>query len=111
MVPAKMLHSQDVADFHCIGPECEDICCQGWDIAIDKATYQTYQELPDDPLKTLLSESIVLNALTNGDADYTLIPLTASRSCPLLTTERLCRIQQTRGAEYLSTYSNFSRCL
>lgn len=103
MIPAKMLRSQDVADFRCIGPECDDICCQGWDVAIDKTTYETYQAMPDEPLKTLLSESIVLNALTNGDADYALIPLTESRSCPLLTTKRLCRIQQAKGAAYLST--------
>lgn len=32
--------------FSCIGGECEDTCCAGWEIDIDEASYGYYQGLP-----------------------------------------------------------------
>ena len=33
-------------NFHCIGTRCQDNCCRGWNVFIDKSTYQRYQSLP-----------------------------------------------------------------
>ena len=29
--------------FHCIGGECEDSCCDGMSVLVDKTTYEMYQ--------------------------------------------------------------------
>ena len=34
-------------DFQCIGDKCEDNCCHGWTISIDKKTYRNYVSHPD----------------------------------------------------------------
>jgi len=36
--------------FRCIGPVCEDTCCGGWDIPVDKITYQKYRTFPAEKL-------------------------------------------------------------
>jgi lysine-N-methylase len=40
------LRPQYAKAFRCIGSECEDTCCHGFDVPIDKATYEKYQTLP-----------------------------------------------------------------
>ena len=34
-----------MAQFKCIGGECEDTCCAGWSVSIDKKTYKKYTNL------------------------------------------------------------------
>jgi len=31
--------------FECIRSDCEDSCCSGWQVAIDKNTYRKYKKL------------------------------------------------------------------
>ena len=38
----RMLVPQYVRKFACIGGACEDTCCQGWRVPIDKETYKKY---------------------------------------------------------------------
>jgi hypothetical protein len=33
-------------DFQCIGPDCEDSCCEGWTVYVDKASYKKYRATP-----------------------------------------------------------------
>lgn len=33
-----------VKEFKCIGAECEDDCCHGWSVFIDKDSYDSYKE-------------------------------------------------------------------
>jgi lysine-N-methylase len=40
------LRPQYASAFRCIGSDCEDTCCHGFDAVIDKATYETYQSTP-----------------------------------------------------------------
>lgn len=45
-MPKKPLQSlRYMTDFRCIGPECEDHCCRGWDINLDFADYQRVERL------------------------------------------------------------------
>ena len=34
-----------VNEFNCLGSDCIDTCCQGWNINIDKNTHEKYQKL------------------------------------------------------------------
>lgn len=94
--------------FRCIGPECEDTCCQGWFVAIDQATYKKYQAIPG--FQSLMAEHLVLNTRNATDSDHARVRLTPSCTCPFLAPDRLCSIQKKYGAEYLSrTCSTYPR--
>jgi len=41
------LRPQYTKAFQCIGSECEDTCCHGFAVAIDKATYLRYEGNPE----------------------------------------------------------------
>lgn len=34
--------------FRCIGGKCTDNCCVGWEICIDRETWEKYQKLPGE---------------------------------------------------------------
>ena len=34
--------------FHCIGSECPDNCCIGWELDIDEDTYEYYKNVPGE---------------------------------------------------------------
>lgn len=100
-----------LATFKCIGPACSDNCCKGWDVDIDKATYQSYLAMADSPLKSRFEKEIQLNPdSTDGEFDYALMILTAKRNCPFLNDKDWCDIQATHGEAALSKVChNFPR--
>ncbi len=91
--------------FRCIGPACEDSCCVGWAVPVDKAAYEKYQTVPAGPLRVLLDENIVpieesaTESPTPGH--FARIKMPPSLDCPMLTEERLCRIHAELGEEFL----------
>jgi lysine-N-methylase len=89
------------AKFRCIGSDCEDTCCAGSGVAIDKETYEKYRACPDPELKPLLDEKVQKNSESQSDQTYALVVLNGS-VCPFLTEKRLCAIQQGLGEDYLS---------
>lgn len=96
--------------FRCIGNECEDNCCHGWEVGVDKATYQKYQALP--ALRLLLKEHFVL-CNNRGEGHYAVVKQTPSSICPMLLADRLCHIHKEYGPDYLpaicATYPRISR--
>jgi lysine-N-methylase len=89
--------------FRCIGSECEDTCCHGWRVPVDEATYQRYQDLPPSPLQSLIHQSVERLPETGQTTNsFAIIRMNAENSCPMLSEERLCRIQSEYGAELLS---------
>ena len=50
----KVTYPNNFARFKCIGGECEDTCCQGWDIEIDKDTFDEYLKVQDQKMKAML---------------------------------------------------------
>jgi len=87
--------------FRCIGSACEDTCCAGWGVPIDRATYEKYRSV--DGLKPHLGTLIVLNADRPTTSDYARIPLTAGGACSFLDAERMCGIEKQHGPEMLSS--------
>lgn len=89
--------------FKCIGGTCEDNCCIGWSVEIDKQTFAKYKKLKDPPLAELIKETIYLNEDSYNDkVDYALVELKENKHCPFLNECRLCRIQAKFGEDYLS---------
>jgi lysine-N-methylase len=91
--------------FACIGSACEDTCCQGWQVPVDEATFERYHNLAPGPLPTLIAASLEQKSATqtaNNPAVFAIIRMTAENRCPMLSADRLCRIQSAYGSELLS---------
>lgn len=90
-----------MADFHCIGPACEDTCCAGWRIDIDRATYARYEQLRHPELDGL-PDQIERTPDSTRDGNYGRMRMQADLRCPQLRSDNLCRIQAAVGEAYLS---------
>lgn len=99
-----ILEPQYFKNFHCIASECQDSCCIGWEVVIDQATYEVYQNCQDAFLKSLFCEQIVINDKSVGNFKYVPYALVKMNHhiCPFLTDERLCIIQKKLNEEALS---------
>src|ERR1700733_9698489 len=82
------------AAFRCIGASCEDPCCGGWDIPVDKATYGRYQQFPFEKLGSLVSQFVSINTPTQPDGLYAQIYRRPSGSCPFFGSDHLCGVQK-----------------
>jgi lysine-N-methylase len=93
--------------FRCIGSACEDTCCQGWSVLIDREAFEKYQHLPAGPLRGLIDASILVTSenasVSNGSSTENIakMRMTESNQCPMLSAEHLCRIQAERGEAFL----------
>jgi lysine-N-methylase len=88
-------------DFQCIGGECEDTCCAGWNITIDKKTYKRYENEKNITLQSNLKKSI-MPYKTNTDHSYGKFKLNETNHCSLLSEDGLCTIHALLGADALS---------
>ena len=109
--PAKeYARPQYAGRFQCIASACEDTCCKGWEVPIDRKTYEKYER--SEVLKPHLGTLIVLNTKSPTPSDYARIPLTAQAECGFLDEERMCGIQKQLGAEMLSvTCATYPRAI
>lgn len=98
--PLLLTVPRHLADFRCLGPDCEDHCCYGWDIFVDQAAYQRYRQLKPTPLATLLAKALRRNRRDPSDERYAKIQRNGD-DCPLLTPGRLCRLQCELGEAFL----------
>ncbi len=88
--------------FQCIGTACEDTCCQGWSVDIDKKTFVKYKQITDKAWKKKLTPHIRRNRYDTTFTDYATIQFNEEGFCPFLNTEKLCSIQLALGERYLS---------
>ena len=95
---SKVLQPDYVSKFQCIASDCEDTCCCGWRIKIDKDSYDKYENLKDE----LFSGKITTEDILHAEGSFSEVVL-ADNSCPFLNIEKLCRIQKKYGESYLST--------
>lgn len=106
-MPIKPIRPIYADTFRCIGSECEDTCCRGWSVPIDRAAYEKLQALPPSPLRVLVDRSIVLappgakSSEGYGSEVFAKIGMDANNQCPLLSAERLCTIHRECGESML----------
>lgn len=101
MRQSRLVRPEYTDRFRCIGPECEDSCCVGWVVPVDKASWEKYRSLPEGPLRTLLEASLVLTPDSPNPAHFASIQMPPTLQCPILTEGRLCRIHAELGEEFL----------
>ncbi|HEX4231830.1 MAG TPA: flagellin lysine-N-methylase [Bryobacteraceae bacterium] len=100
--------SRNYEQFRCIGAACEDTCCVGWQVSVDRATYDKYQACSHPVLRPRFDQLIQIQPDAANDKTYARIVLEKS-TCPFLS-ENLCSIQSELGEEYLSrTCATFPR--
>ena len=88
-------------DFKCIGPNCIDTCCAGWDINIDKNTFKKYENGKGN-LKELINGKYLKNSESGDSFNYGFMKITKDNKCPFLNDNLLCEIHGKCGEESLS---------
>lgn len=93
IVPRYLMH------FQCIGPDCPDTCCYGWQIPVEHETYVRLKNLPDKELKPLIKQALHRGAGKSGSSDfgYLSIGKDPSAHCELLSGEGLCQLHAKCG--------------
>lgn len=89
-------------DFQCLGSACEDTCCSGWSVDIDKRTFLKYKRVADKKRKNRLAAHVKRNKYETTFSDYATIRFGQDGFCPFLNREKLCSIQLEMGESYLS---------
>ena len=92
-----------MSSFNCIGSACEDTCCAGWNVDIDRDTYKKYQKIEDPELAQKLKRSLVKKTAAKGNHPFASIKMTPVGNCPFLDPEKMCSIQKKLGPSYLSS--------
>ncbi|MCI7767585.1 MAG: flagellin lysine-N-methylase [Oscillospiraceae bacterium] len=82
-------------DFSCIGSDCNDNCCIGWEIDIDSVTLEKYLKL-DGPLGDELRTNI-----TRSEDGSDCFTLASGDRCPFLNDNNLCRLILSGGEDML----------
>uniref|UniRef100_E6QMB1 Lysine-N-methylase n=1 Tax=mine drainage metagenome TaxID=410659 RepID=E6QMB1_9ZZZZ len=102
MTNAATSHATDYAQtFRCIGPDCEDSCCQGWQITLDQPALVQLQKLPDTALQAILNSQIIAHPTGSPETQVAHFQLSADRACPCLRSDHLCSIHAQYGEDFL----------
>lgn len=103
------------ASFACIGAACEDNCCTGWTVQVDKKTFNAYRQSNVPQLADRIEKKVKRVRRLNSDVQYARIemePLT--QACPFME-EKLCSVQREMGEDKLSdicaTYPRSTRAI
>ncbi|MDQ1214497.1 flagellin lysine-N-methylase [Pantoea anthophila] len=89
-----------VSAFKCIGSECRDHCCKGWDITLDKPTVNRYLKSSLIEIKTLAAENITTTR--KSFANWGTMKLNTAGNCAFMDDNRLCKVHSQLGAAALS---------
>ncbi|MDU7953856.1 MAG: flagellin lysine-N-methylase [Clostridium perfringens] len=93
-------------DFKCTANKCKFTCCEGWDINIDKDTYEKWKK--DEKDSNYLLKGVKIKECNERKGYF--INKETFEKCPFLDCEGLCNIVKGHGEEYLSkTCHSFPR--
>ena len=91
--------------FKCLGTSCEEHCCQGWQVQIDRRHYQILKSaMGGSPAERQEFRAGVQHndAPSRDDGRFAWINLDREKqSCPFLSSKKLCSIQGRYGEEVL----------
>lgn len=102
MKKVKLLIPQYMRKFHCIGSKCEDNCCYGWRVDIDKKTYKKYKKIFEPNLKSIIDKGVTRNRSNTSIQKYAKIKMNENSCCPFLQEDKLCTLQKQLGIDFLS---------
>lgn len=102
-----VLQPEYMKAFSCIGDRCEDTCCAGWGVQIDKETYAKYKKVENKELEPLMKSAISLRKEGSSDLAYADIKLDCKGRCSFLNEKNLCNVYIHAGEDYLSAICTF----
>lgn len=86
-----------LAQFKCIGGECENTCCRSWSIVVS----QDVRNKIEKHLKSSLSSEIPIKEYFDAVQGNFKFKLDQEGNCPFLTADQLCQLQTTGGEQLL----------
>lgn len=86
-------------NFACIGGQCEDTCCSGWTVPIDRPALEGFARLPEGDLRQAVEAAIELRQPPSPH--LVVIRMNEERRCPLQQPSGLCRVHAELGSEAL----------
>lgn len=91
-----------VSRFACIGSACEDTCCSGWTVSLDKKTFNAYRQSKHPELSKTFETSLRRQRSQGSDRNYGKIDLHGEGgSCPMMQ-GGLCGVQAHMNESHLS---------
>ena len=85
--------------FRCIGSDCTENCCIGWEIDVDEDSLACYETVPGDFGERLRASIAPADAQTGEPAHFR---LDAEERCPLLNDCNLCEVLLTLGEDKMA---------
>ncbi|UDK95491.1 hypothetical protein EYB33_04065 [Lysinibacillus sphaericus] len=108
----EILIPEYLTKFSCIGASCEDTCCAGWKVTVDKTTFQKYRKISKPGIKEELKKYITRERSNPSDSSYGKIKMNENNVCTMLTKDGWCKIHAELGEEFLcNTCSVYPRIL
>ncbi len=98
---ASALMPRFVERFRCIGSSCEDTCCSGWTVYLDKKTYKAYRKEAGPALDPMMANMQRREDTMEGNAYAEIKTLGEQKRCPALQ-DGMCSVQSSLGESYLS---------
>lgn len=86
--------------FSCIGSACEDTCCAGWSIPVDRFSLEKWQK--DDVFSQIRSHLKIVEHANPQNINAGHLQVLENGSCPFLDTQKLCALQSKKGHDFLS---------
>jgi len=97
-----ILQPQYLNEFRCAGGACEDNCCDGRQVYVDKKTFLKYRRVEDETLAPLFEKHVKRERDNERKSDETYAKIgTDDKSCPFNDGQKLCAIQCKLGHDYL----------
>ena len=98
----EIIFPEYMSEFQCIGSACEDTCCAGWHVSVDKGTFKKYRNTKHPVLKDELKQKVKRNRSSSSDDNFAKIKMDSEGKCTLLDENHLCTIHKELGPEFLS---------
>lgn len=89
-----------VTDFRCVGSECRDHCCKGWDVTLDKTTVNRYLKSTQIDIRNIASENIV--TVKKSFQKWGVMKLSGKKTCAFMDEDKLCKVHKQMGPAALS---------
>ena len=86
--------------FKCIGKNCIDSCCTGFNIEIDEETFNQYKNSSENKIN-LISEQYIVKKKNRSKISFAKIEK-KENSCAFLSDQKLCNAYSILGKEHLS---------
>ncbi|MEG0686843.1 MAG: flagellin lysine-N-methylase, partial [Erysipelotrichales bacterium] len=87
-------------EFKCLADKCNESCCYGWRVDIDKNTFKKYKKIKGE-LGRKINKSISRQRKEDNELKYGKIKLNDKGMCPLVEESGLCGIHANLGESYL----------